>query len=100
MDGIEKVLFKERLIQKAEYQLSEVQGYLLDSCIARGDIQAARHFVQDWTPETLRSPAYVSKWQPGTHYYALDSKFATLDEAMRHIERSGYRYAGFKVVRI
>lgn len=39
---------------------------------------------------------YVSKFNPGAHFYALRKKFHSLEAARRHLEERGYRYGGLK----
>lgn len=95
-----KVL-KLALVEKAKRPLTEVQSFLLDSALYRGDMARAKEMIADWaTPMSGNPGAYISKWIPGIHFYALDKKFATLEEAREHLERNGYTYLGFKPVRI
>lgn len=104
-DALEEAVWREvlkrALVEKTPRPLTEVQSYILDSCLQRDDLATAKQFLTDWTTPAPEKPgAYVSKWVPGSHYYALDTKFATLEQAREHLERNGHTYLGFKPVRI
>jgi hypothetical protein len=76
---------------------AEAHWWLLRSAMARGDKEACRMFVNDWSGRTTaRPPRAVWKFVPGDHYYALDQKFDSLTEARRHLERHGFSYGGLQ----
>lgn len=76
----------------------ETRVGLLLSAMARGDFAGCRRFVNDWRyyrPDR-RPAAVVAKWIPGDHYHALNERFDTLEEAVAHLERNGYRFDGLR----
>lgn len=92
-------LRRERLVEKSTGPLTEIQSMILDSCLARGDIEQAEKDIADWNTQRVaasRRTEYVSKWVPGDHYYALDQKFDTLAKAKAHLKRRGYAYGGLR----
>lgn len=78
----------------------EVRYWLVYSALARGDTDAARGFVQDWSKYRARPSEFVSKFNPGDHYHAMDRKFDTLNEAIEYLRRIGRAYAGLKEVHV
>lgn len=74
----------------------EIRYYLVYSALCRGDLNAARVFVNDWSKYRGKPTAVVHKWIPGDHYHALNQQFDTLDAAKAYIERSGYKYGGYE----
>jgi hypothetical protein len=69
--------------------LTEVQRYIILSCLARGDETEAMELLIDWMPNRYRC---IYKWIPGNHYYALNEKFNTLQEAKDHLRNFGYQF--------
>lgn len=65
--------------------------YILLSCFSRRDRRGARQFLVDWTDEYAKPVCPISRFVPGDHYYALDTKFDTYEQASEHIKRSGGR---------
>lgn len=95
---VERYIKRRRFIDKSNGSLTETQGYLLTSALARGDDEAAWKFISDWNAERdrLRPKHSVSKWIPGVHYYALAEKFDTLEEAIEYLQSKGYAYGGLR----
>lgn len=87
------------LAEKSAEHLTSMQSHILNSCLMRGDLNAAEQFVLDWN-QTKTKKMHVSKWFPGRHYYALDKKFNTLGEAIEYLRKNGYAYSGLNVVSI
>jgi hypothetical protein len=59
--------------------------------------------MQDLKAPRVKTPAaidtkilQVHKFNPGQHFHVLDTKFDTLDEAIRHLEANGYQYGGLQ----
>ena len=73
----------------------EVRYWLVYSALNRGDVRAARVFVNDWSNHRSRPGARVTKWVPGDHFHTLGERFNTLDEAINHLRNRGYEYDGF-----
>lgn len=100
MHWAELSMLKRRLLEEEESgPLSEVQGYIIDSCLNRGDRDKARQMIRDWNAQRLklsRPKLHVSKWVPGDHYYALSKKFNTLEAAIQHLEENGYQFDGLR----
>lgn len=93
--AIQRVVWKEYIVSLSRGPLTETQSYIIDSCLARMDLGKAEQLVRDWDVAAGRNEKrHVSRWVPGTHYYALEKKFGTLGEAIAHLVESGYRYAG------
>lgn len=90
--NVELWLRKSRILEDSVRPLTEVQGYIIDSCLARGDIEGAKRFIQDWNTTELRPKRDVSKWTPGIHYYALDKKFVSLELAIDHLKARGFEF--------
>jgi len=95
---VERYLERQRFVDKSDGPLTECQGYLLTSAFARGDRETAWKFIADWNAERdrLRPKRSVSKWIPGIHFYAVDEKFDTLEEAIEHLQSKGYAYDGLR----
>lgn len=76
--------------------------WCLVSAFNRHDREAAERFVRDWKNESFRRKkrANVSKWIPGSHYYALDQKFDTLAEAKEHLRDNGYEFGSLIETRV
>lgn len=72
----------------------EVRYWMIRSALGRQDARTVRIYVNDWKHARHRPSAPVSKWIPGDHYYVLNEKFDTLDEARDHLCNRGYRYEG------
>lgn len=99
---LRKHLFWHRMRDKGlNIATTEVQGYIIDSCLARFDEATAERLIRDWTEEKFKvkakPTAYVSKFQPGSHYYALDQKFDSEFAAREHLQRNGYECLGLNV---
>lgn len=98
--AMRKYMFEERMREQGlSFPLTEVQGYIIDSCLARFDERTAEVLLNDWkaAKATRRPSEYVHKFQPGTHYYALDEKFDTEMAAREHLKRKGYDCLGLNV---
>lgn len=90
--NVERWLQKSRILEASVRPLTEIQGYMIDSCLNRGDIEGAKRFIQDWNATKVKPKRDVSKWTPGDHYYALDQKFVTLEAAIEHLKAKGYEF--------
>lgn len=91
MEQISRVIYMLPFRSK----LTEVQACIIDSCLQRGDTQHAQQLLGDWNI-AAKPKAHVTKWNPGTHYYALDTKFDTFQEARKHLERNSYECLGLR----
>lgn len=97
MHLVERRLLKAKILEHSTGPLTEVQGYIIDSCIARGDLEQARKNIGYWNDERARVPRPkrgISKWIPGDHFYALGEKFRTLELAIEHLESEGFAFDG------
>ena len=65
---------------------------LVLSALRRQDANAVRVFVNDWSNSTRRPHRPVFKWIPGDHFYALEEKFDTLEEAKNYLNVHGYDF--------
>lgn len=95
-------LFFHRMKERGlDIVTTEVQGYIIDSCLARFDEETAEELLNDWNKEKfvkkIKPGQYVHKFQPGSHYYALDEKFDTELAAREHLKRNGYECLGLNV---
>lgn len=91
-------LFWERMRDKGlKIATTEVQGYIIQSCLARYDEAQAESLLHDWCGMRVKPAEYVHKFQPGSHYYALDEKFATEFAAREHLRKSGCECLGVNV---
>jgi len=77
---------------------SECRYWMLMSALARQDARAARIYLQDWKYQDKLPKAKISKFIPGEHYYVLNNKFNSLEEAKNYLHEQGYIYAGFEEV--
>jgi len=69
----------------------ELMYNMVLSALAREDERAVRIYVNDWSATACKKPQRsIFKWIPGDHFYALEDKFDTLDEAKQHLKRHGY----------
>ena len=73
---------------------------LLRSAMCRRDVEAVRIFLHDWLYLDARPGQCAYKYVPGEHFYALNTKFNTLNEAISHLTARGYRYAGLHEERV
>ena len=71
----------------------EVIRMLVESALARNDVETAEMFVRDYQAKERMPMTQVSKFVPGSHFYVFDTKFDTLEEAQRHAKSRGYRVA-------
>lgn len=92
MHPVELHIAKSRIVSESNAPLSEVQSYIIDSCLNRGDEAAAKVFINDWNQSRSRPIRDVSKWIPGEHFYALDKKFSSLDEAIGYLGENGFSF--------
>jgi hypothetical protein len=60
--------------------------YLVDAALAEEDEPRAEMFVRDWG---FSRGVQISKYVPGTHFYALDRKFGSLSEARAFVRQQG-----------
>lgn len=91
-------LFWSRMKDKGlDIATTEVQGYIIKSCLARYDEAQAEQLLRDWCGARKQPAAYIHKFQPGSHYHALDEKFDTESEARQHLEKNGYKCLGVNV---
>jgi len=72
----------------------EIVRLLVESALARGDLSQAEMFVRDYKATERLPQVQISRFVPGDHFYVLDTKFATLEEAKQHARANGYRVAG------
>lgn len=97
MHWVEHYIKKTKILEVSTGPLTEVQGYIIDSCLAREDFEQARKNIQYWNEERARptrSKLSVSKWTPGDHFYVLGEKFSSLERAIKHLESNGYEFDG------
>jgi hypothetical protein len=88
-------LFWERMSNKGlKISTTQVQSYIIRSCLARYDEAGAEELLRDWCRMRVKPAEYVHKFQPGSHYYALDEKFATEFAAREHLRKNGYECLG------
>lgn len=91
-------LFWERMMDKGlKIATTEVQGYIIQSCLARYDEAGAEELLRDWCGMRVKPAEYVHKYRPGSHYYALDEKFDTEFQAREHLRKNGYKCLGVNV---
>lgn len=93
---VERVLLKSRIVSKSVRPLTMTEGYLIDSCLNRGDIEQAEKFIRDWNSTLAKPKRCISKWIPGNHYYALSEKFNSLEDAINHLKINGFEYDGLQ----
>jgi hypothetical protein len=74
-----------------------VQGMIIQSCLARYDETTAEQLLRDWCGARVKPAEYVHKFQPGSHYYALDEKFDSEYAARQHLLRKGYECLGLNI---
>ena len=72
--------------------ITEVQRYMVESALARGDEERALKHLQDMPRSKPR--CRVSKFIPGEHYHVLDRKFDTYTAALGYAEQQGYVVEG------
>jgi len=77
--------------------LSGVQGYIIEAHLSQHEEDEAEKLLRDWQRPAEQPKAWISKWQPGTHYYALDAKFETEAEAREHLRLNNYECLGVDV---
>jgi len=93
---IRKRIFIMQMQEKGlRVSLTNVQEYIIDSCLMRLDRTKAEKLLRDW--QQAKPVDWIYKWSPGTHYYALDDKFSTESEARNHLSSKGYECLGVKV---
>lgn len=91
-------LFWARMREKGlNHTTTEVQGYIIDSCLARYDEAQAEQLLRDWCGARKRPAEYIHRFQPGSHYHVLDEKFDTENEAREHLRKLGYDCLGVNV---
>ncbi len=73
---------------------TECRYWMLVSALQRQDARAARMYLADWPAQDRKPTASISRFIPGSHYYACGVKFHTFEDAKRHLESRGYRYGG------
>ena len=85
-----------------ELHLSEVQRYILASYPCQSSRKHREQMLIDWglMIDKKKEKAYISKYVPGIHFYALDEKFLTYSQALEHLEKNGYKCAGLLKHRI
>jgi len=82
-----------------DFSLPEVQRYMVESALARGDERRAEIHVSDYLSESKKPPVQIEKFSPGEHFYVFREKFTSLAEAESHARRNGYRIIpGVKVM--
>lgn len=93
---VERRIQMSRLLEDSTGPLTDVQYWILKTHLDNGDEAEAKKFIQDWnaTRDRKTPEADISKWLPGAHFYALDRKFATLDEATGYLKERGFRFSG------
>lgn len=93
----ERYMERQRIVDGSTDTLTEIQGMILTSCLARGDTDGAKRHIQDWNAKRARGKSAgidISKWTPGEHFYALDKKFLKLDDAISYLRERGKRFSG------
>ncbi len=91
-------LFFERMREKGlGIATTEVQSMIIHSCLARYDEAGAEQLLRDWCGARTQPAEYVHKFQPGSHYYALDEKFGSEFAAREHLKKNGYKCLGVNV---
>lgn len=91
---IELNLFNENVIPFS--QLTEIQQYIIQSCLARNDKESALQYIKDWKESYKLKGSFIYKWIPGSHYYCLDKKFNTIEEAKKHLEDNFILFYGLQ----
>lgn len=72
---------------------------MVESALARRDKVAAIQYLIDW--DLVRAKhTRISKFEPGDHYYVLDTKFDTMEEAVEHARQHGFFSTSFHRVPI
>lgn len=94
MSWVERAIEKSRIVSQSTGYLTEVQSFIIDSCLARRDLDTARQHIIDWNRQRDSKESDISKWTPGDHFYALDKKFSTLGEAIDYLRIKGFRFSG------
>lgn len=77
--------------------MSFVQVCIIKTHIINGDIEYAEKMLRDFDKRPTRP---ISKWMPGAHYYALDQKFNTQEQAERHLGEHGYKSSGVEITKV
>jgi hypothetical protein len=99
--NLRRHFFFERMAAKGlRTSFSEVQRYIIESCLTRYDEKEAEILIRDWNvPQTpkQRPKEWIHKWQPGDHYHVLDMKFDTEREARDYLDKNGYDCLGVDV---
>jgi hypothetical protein len=80
-------------------RLSEVQRHILSSYACQ-DRKWRDGLLKDWGLLDTDKEAFVTKYVPGTHYYALDKKFLTFIQASEYLKEHGYKCLGFQEYRV
>jgi len=70
-------------------RLTDVQQWMCESALARGDRRQAWAYLREWRAISSRT-VRISKFDPGDHFYVLDVKFNSYEEAHAHAEDQGY----------
>ena len=80
-------------------RLSEAQRHILSSYACQ-DRKWRDGLLRDWGLLDENKEVFVTKYVPGTHYYALEQKFLTFTEAREHLEKNGYKCLGLQRTRV
>jgi hypothetical protein len=74
--------------------LTEVEYYLIRSCLARDDEKAAISFLLDWGKYRVATDeertCEICSFVPGTHFYVLGEKFNSEREAREYAKSKDF----------
>lgn len=84
---------------EALHRCTELQQLTVESALARGDTAQARAYLEDWEHIAKRYTR-VSKYEPGDHYYVLDTKFESLEEAIEHARELGWHTLPLTIIKV
>lgn len=81
------------------HKATEVQQCLIESMLVRRDKGKAYQALVDWKLMTSKHTR-ISKYEPGSHFYVLETKFDSYDEAVHHAREHGYTSISMHVVNV
>ncbi|MDE2107191.1 MAG: hypothetical protein KGL39_58885 [Patescibacteria group bacterium] len=71
--------------------------WMLRSAAERHDRECCLMYISDWVSEWSKPAIEITRFSPGVHYHVLGERFDKFEDAMRHLERSGYRFAKTRI---
>ena len=78
---------------REEHGLNEVDYWCVMALFRNQDWEGVRKQLEYRSKKKVAS---ATKFIPGKHFHALGKRFATLNEAIEHIEEKGFRYNGLR----